>query len=120
MRAKLRSIHPAAGVAVLALLAAALVAFGTESATGAQSPAFVQQVNKRANATSVALQPTANIKAGNRIIVEAGVWSSVGATASAVTDSAGNTYTELTHFTAADKTEMSVWSAPITAGDGTR
>ena len=96
------------------------MALGPESATGAQSPAFVQQVNKRANATSVALQPTANIKAGDRLIVAAAVWSSGGATALTVTDSAGNTYTELTHFTASDKTEMSVWSAPITAGDGTR
>ena len=46
--------------------------------------------------------------------------SAGGATASAVTDSAGNTYTELTHFTASDKTELSVWSAPITAGGGTK
>jgi len=35
------------------------------------------------------------------------------------TDSAGNHYTELTHFTASDGTELSVWSAPITQGGGT-
>jgi hypothetical protein len=37
-----------------------------------------------------------------------------------VSDSAGNTYTELTHFKASDNTELSVWSAPIAAGGGTR
>jgi hypothetical protein len=46
------------------------------------------------------------------------VWNSAQATASSVTDSAGNTYTELTHFTASDHTEMSVWTAPITGGGG--
>ena len=35
-----------------------------------------------------------------------------------VTDSAGNSYTELLHFKASDKTEMSVWTAPITDGRG--
>jgi hypothetical protein len=39
---------------------------------------------------------------------------------SGVTDSAGNTYTKLTSFRASDQTEMSVWSAPITAGGGTK
>jgi hypothetical protein len=54
------------------------------------------------------------------MVVEVGVWSSGHGTASGVTDSAGNTYTELTHFTASDGTEMSVWTAPITAGGGTK
>src|SRR3954447_16558425 len=122
MRAKIRRIPPraAAGLSVLCLVAAALVVAGAQDATGAQPTAFVQQVSKRATATSVALQPTANVTAGNRIVVEAAVWSAAGATASAVTDSAGNSYTELTHFTASDKTELSVWSAPISAGGGTR
>ena len=38
------------------------------------------------------------------------------ATASSVKDSAGDTFTELLHFKASDGTEMSVWSAPVTAG----
>ena len=42
------------------------------------------------------------------------------ATASSVTDSAGNTYTKLKQFQASDGTELSVWSAPITAGGGTK
>src|SRR4051812_33950646 len=88
MRAKIRRIHPraAAGLAVLCLIAAALVVAGAQDATGAQPPAFVQQISKRAAAASVALQPTANVTAGNRIVVEAAVWSAGGATASAVTD----------------------------------
>jgi hypothetical protein len=57
---------------------------------------------------------------GNRLLVEVGVWNSSGATASSVTDSAGNTYTELTHFKASDNTELSVWTAPVTAGGGTK
>jgi hypothetical protein len=48
------------------------------------------------------------------------VWSAAGATAASVTDSAGNHYTELLHFKASDGTELSVWTAPIAAGGGTR
>ncbi len=57
---------------------------------------------------------------GNRLVVEVGVWSGANATASSVTDSAGDTFTELLHFTASDGTEMSVWTAPVTAAAGTR
>jgi hypothetical protein len=54
------------------------------------------------------------------MVVEVGVWNKSGATASSVSDSAGNSYVELLHFKASDGTEMSVWSAPITAGGGTK
>ncbi len=85
------------------------------------APAFVQQISAQNGRTSgLTLRPAANVVAGNRLVVLVGVWNSSGATASAVTDTAGNTYTELMHFAAADKTEMSVWSAPITLGGGTR
>ena len=50
----------------------------------------------------------------------AGVWSGGAATISGVTDAAGNTYTKVTSVKASDDTELSVWSAPITAGGGTR
>ena len=92
----------------------------TPAAPVAGALAFVQQVNKRGVAASLALQPTAAVTAGNRLIVQAGVWSFGKATASGVTDSAGNTYTKLTSVKASDDTELSVWSAPITAGGGTR
>ena len=92
----------------------------TPAAPVAGALAFVQQVNKRGVAASLALQPTAAVTTGNRLIVQVGVWSYGKATASGVTDSAGNTYTKLTSVKASDDTELSVWSAPITAGGGTR
>jgi hypothetical protein len=49
-----------------------------------------------------------------------GVWSAGNATAKSVTDSAGDTFTEVSHFAAADGTEQSVWTAPITATTGTK
>jgi hypothetical protein len=54
------------------------------------------------------------------LVVEVGVWNSKGATAGSVTDSAGNAYVELLHYKASEGTEMSVWTAPVTAGGGTR
>ena len=47
-------------------------------------------------------------------------WSSGHATISSVTDSAGDTFTELTTATASDGTQLSVWTAPITASGGTQ
>jgi len=100
-------------------LAAAGLAPGSASAT-AVSPSFVQQVSARGHGSSLKVTPGSAVAVGDRMVVEVGVWNSSGATASAVTDSAGNTYTELTHFKASDKTEMSVWTAPIAAGGGTK
>ena len=54
------------------------------------------------------------------MVVMAGVWSAGAATISGVTDAAGNTYTKATSSKASEDTELSVWSAPITAGGGTR
>jgi hypothetical protein len=85
------------------------------------TPAFVQQVSAQSgNVSSLAVTPTGNITAGNRLVVLVGVWSNGKATAKSVTDAAGNTYTEVLHFKASDSTEESVWSAPITAGGGTK
>jgi Galactose oxidase-like, Early set domain/Fibronectin type III domain/Glyoxal oxidase N-terminus len=85
------------------------------------APAFVQQVTAHSGSvSSLALTPGSNITAGNRLVVEVGVWNDPSATAARVSDSAGNIYTEVLHFTASDHTEMSVWTAPVTAGGGTR
>ena len=62
------------------------------------------------------MTPGANLVSGNRLVVEVGVWSSAKATTSSVKDSAGDTFTELLHFKASDNTEMSMWSAPVSAG----
>lgn len=84
-------------------------------------PTFVQQATVHSsNVASVKLTPKSAITAGNRLIVLVGIWSGSSATASSVTDSAGNSYTELLHFQASDQTEMIVWSAPITSGGGAR
>jgi hypothetical protein len=102
-----------AALAVCGLLAALAVPAGATSS----SPTFVQQITGHSSSvTSLALKPSSNITSGDRLIVLVGVWSSSNATASSVTDSAGNTYTEVLHFTASDGTEMSVWTAPITVG----
>jgi hypothetical protein len=87
----------------------------------AASPTFVQQAtNHGLNKSSLGVAPGSVITAGNRLIVEVGIWNSRNATAKSVTDSAGNTYTELLHYTASDGTEQSIWTAPITAGGGTK
>ncbi|MGH9206061.1 MAG: hypothetical protein ACRD1G_05825 [Acidimicrobiales bacterium] len=71
-------------------------------------------------AASISVAPGSAITTGNRLVVLVGAWNSGGPTAKSVTDSAGNTYVELTHFKAPDLTEMSIWTAPITKGGGTK
>ncbi len=89
--------------------------------TATTAPAFVQQVSGHAHkVASLAVTPVASLASGNRLVIEVGVWSSASATASSVKDSAGDTFTELLHFKASDGTEMSVWTAPVAAGGGTR
>jgi hypothetical protein len=57
-----------------------------------------------------------SVATNDRIVVLVGIWSSGNATAKSVTDSAGDTYTEVLQFTASDGAEQSVWTAPITSG----
>ncbi len=102
-----------------ALSAWALLSGGARAAGSA--PAFVQQVSAHGGGkTSLTLTPASAITTGNRLVVTVGIWSSGGATAASVTDAAGNTYTEVLHFKASEGTEQSVWTAPITAGGGTK
>ena len=83
------------------------------------APAFVQQASTHvATGSSISVTPSTPLGTGNRLIVEVGVWSGSGAKASGVTDTAGDTFTEVSHFTGPDQTEQSVWTAPITAGAG--
>ena len=87
--------------------------------TAATAPSFVQQASTHAAAaSSISVTPTAPLGSGNRLVVEVGVWKGTKATTSSVTDSAGDTFTEVSHFTGPDQTEQSVWTAPITAGAG--
>jgi hypothetical protein len=103
------------------------VGTGAESAAstavtpGTVTPAFVQQVSARGTrVTTRTVIPASNITAGNTLVVLVGVWSSGKATAKSVSDTAGNSYTKVQNFTASDGTELSVWTAPITAGGGTK
>ena len=120
-RAALASNLPRlAGIIALVMMAASWVLAVSAGAAGS-APQVLQQVSAHsANVSSLALKPTASVTSGNRVIVQVGVWSSSNATASGVTDSAGNQYTEVLHFKASEGTEMSVWTAPITAGGGTQ
>jgi hypothetical protein len=107
---------------VLCALVALLAGKGSDAAgAGASLPTFVQAATGHSSSVaSLAVTPASNVTAGDRLVVEVGVWSEKSATAASVTDSAGNGYVELLHFTASDNTEMSIWTAPITAGGGTR
>ena len=104
----------------LALVLMAAVGLTSAPTALATVPSFVQQVSARGHAGSLTVTPGSVVTAGDRMLVEVGVWNTSGATASSVTDSAGNTYTELAHFQASDRTELSVWSTPISAGGGTK
>jgi hypothetical protein len=91
---------------------------------GAAVPGCVQQVSKAqlsvTAATGMTLVPPANVTTGGRIVVQTEAWSANSATVASVTDSAANTYTKLSSFKAPDNTEMSIWTAPVTAGGATR
>src|SRR4051812_3692410 len=103
------------GAVVLPLGAAALPPSG-QAARAAGSPPFVQQVAASGTAATVnAVLPNATV-AGNRVFVEVGVWNSAAATAGAVTDNAGDTFTKIVSFAASDKTELSVWTAVVATG----
>ncbi len=115
---RLFGIGGAVAAATALVVCGLLVAMAGAAST---PPAFVQQTSVHSsNVTSVKLTPAANVTSGNRLVVLVGVWRDGGATASSVTDSAGNTYTEVLHFKASDNTEESVWTAPITAGGATK
>ena len=90
-------------------------------ATPTAAPRFIQRVSGRSSSGStLQLTPTSPIATGDRLVVLTGVWSAGRATISGVTDSAGNVYTRATSVTASEDTQLSVWTAPVTAGDGTR
>lgn len=89
-------------------------------ATAGTGPVFVQQTSGRVHSGSLALPLPQAVTLGDRLVVEVGIWSIGGATAKSVTDSAGNTWTRLTATLASDHTQLSSWTAPVTAGGGTK
>src|SRR5664280_617392 len=108
----------AVGAALGLLIATAGVTRPASAATPA--PAFVQQTSGHVSAGSLAITPTQVVSTGDRLIVQVAIWSSGNATVRSVSDTAGNTWTRLTSTVASDYTELSSWTAPVTAGGGTR
>ncbi|HEX4725490.1 MAG TPA: galactose oxidase-like domain-containing protein, partial [Pseudonocardiaceae bacterium] len=89
--------------------------------SGTVVPGFVQQASAHAgDVKSLTVTPSSTVTSGNRMVVEVATWGQGGPGTANVTDSAGDHYVELTHFTGSDGAELSVWSAPITLGGGTR
>ena len=109
------------GVAAFVVCCSLVTAAAAAAAAAGSAPAFVQQATAHSSSVaSIKVTPAANVTSGNRLVVLVGVWNTGDPTAASVTDSAGNHYVELLHFLASDGTEMSVWTAPITAGGGAR
>ena len=93
LRGALRTARPGrglpTGIAIVALLSGVTFALAAKSATPSNAApvaaAFVQQVSAHASAkTALAVTPAANVTAGDRLVVEVGVWKAGGATTSAV------------------------------------
>ncbi len=88
--------------------------------TAAATPAFVQQVSAHGSAkSSISVTMPANVSTGDRLVAEVADWSPGHATVASVTDSAGDTFTEVTTATGSDGAQLSVWTAPITRSGGT-
>jgi hypothetical protein len=132
LRARARRRSLPAAVAVVALAAGsalavvtapaasaapAAIAFATVPGAPASVPTFVQQASAHGSGkSSISVTPAASVTAGDRLVVEVGIWKNNGATTSSVTDSSGDPFVEVTHFTASDGTEMSIWTAPVKTG----
>ncbi|MGH9206430.1 MAG: fibronectin type III domain-containing protein, partial [Acidimicrobiales bacterium] len=122
LEARLRRVFTlcATAAVVAASVVVASIVWSPGAAHASSLPSFVQEAgNHGPSQASISVTPSSLIGAGNRLIVEVGIWSGANATTSSVADSAGNTYAEVTHFAAPDGTEMSIWTAQITQGGGT-
>jgi hypothetical protein len=90
-------------IAMVAAIAAGLVAVATSS-FAAGPPTFVQKVSGRGTGkTRTVTMPSATV-AGNRLIVEVGIWNYSSSKITAVTDNAGDTFVRLLSVVAADHT----------------
>jgi Galactose oxidase-like, Early set domain/Fibronectin type III domain/Glyoxal oxidase N-terminus len=105
--------------AALTLVLAATTLTAAQAGYAAGPATFVQQVTGHGAGATRAVTTASPTTAGNRLIVEVGVWNSASATVSGVTDNAGDTFVKLLGFTASDHTQMTIWTAPVATG-GTR
>ncbi|TVZ03558.1 hypothetical protein EAS64_24620 [Trebonia kvetii] len=104
----------ATAIALLAGTAAAVTVPVRTAAAAPGAPGFVQQVSAHGSGkSSIAVTTGASVTTGDRLVVEVGTWNSKSAKTSSVTDSLSDSFVEVTHFTAVDGTEMSIWTAYI-------
>lgn len=79
------------------------------------------QVSSSVSQSSLGVAFASNLTAGNRIIVGISIFGNSGAVISSITDSAGNTYAkDSPACVLSDGSDVSVWSAPIVFGAGTK
>src|SRR5438034_4962760 len=113
-------MRPSSRVGAFAALCLVSIAVGVVPGTQAQAagtPTFVQQATAHgAGSAARAVTMPQVTTAGNRLVVEVGVWNSANATVSTVTDTAGDTFVKVLAFTASDHTQLSVWTAPVATG----
>jgi hypothetical protein len=89
------------------------------SPAAAVRPTFVQRTSGYADTSTGLGMRLGAVTHGDRLVVQTSAWGD-GASAGTVTDSSGDHFTELFSGRAADGTEMSVWTAPVTARTGAR
>ncbi len=97
--------------------AASTLTSASAASAAPAAPAFVQAASAHGSGkSSITVTPGNNVTAGDRLIVEVGIWKASHPTTASVTDSTGDPFTEVTHFTASDGTEESIWTAPVVTG----
>src|SRR5947208_5104042 len=97
----------------LTLVLPATTLTAAQNAYAAGPPAFVQQATGHGAGATLAIATPNATTAGNRLVVEVGVWNAASATATGVTDNAGDTFVKVTGFAATDHTQMTIWTAPV-------
>ena len=92
---------------------------GPVTPSASPPPTFVQQGSTQGAGTNTrTVVLPSNLVGDDRLVVSVGTWSAGGAVTNAVTDSAGDVFTEVAHWKGSDNAELSVWAAPVTAGAG--
>ena len=82
-------------------------------------PSFVQRASAYSDTTARLRLRLGAVTHGDRIVLQTSTWGD-GASAGSITDSAGDKFTQLFSGRSADGTEMSVWTAAVTARTGAR
>ncbi len=101
--------------------AAASAASNAVTPSSTAPPVFVQQAGSQAaSAKSISVQPSRSVTAGNRLVVEVAAYNSSKPSITAVTDTAGDTFTQLSSTTAPDGTVLTTWTAVVTYSGGTQ